>query len=69
MKNTVRLAGLSLAGMSANLMAHPGHDHSHWSSPAMHSMLFVVLVAAGAAAVYALRQARKTRSAKQEQKD
>lgn len=42
-KHTLLMAGLStLPGLA---IAHPGHDHAHWSGPLVHAMLFVSIVA------------------------
>lgn len=46
------LAGSTvLTALSTSVVAHPGHDHSHWTSPMMHSILgFSILAVAGFAA-------------------
>lgn len=47
-----------ISTLSEALMAHAGHDHGHWLSPAIHSILFVS-VAAVAALFLALSVYRK----------
>lgn len=56
-------------GLSANVLAHAGHDHSHWTSPAMHALAYVAVIAVAGAGVWALRQYKaKTRGNQQEEK-
>lgn len=40
-------------------LAHPGHDHGHWASPALHALLVGALLAAGIAALWALLRRRQ----------
>jgi len=44
-------------------LAHPGHDHAHWASPALHALLLAALAAIGGAAVWTI--ARRRRRARQ----
>lgn len=56
-------------GLSANVLAHAGHDHSHWSSPGLHALAYAAVIAVAGAAVWALRQHRvKQRSHQQREK-
>jgi hypothetical protein len=43
-------------------LAHPGHDHSHWSGPALHGAFFLALLVSAAALWWSLR-ARHNRQA------
>ncbi len=46
--------------LSEIAVAHPGHDHEHWSSYAVHGVYFVSLMALVVVAVYAVRRKRLT---------
>ncbi|MCE2029844.1 hypothetical protein [Sessilibacter corallicola] len=35
---------LLLIALVSPVSAHPGHDHSHWLSPAMHSVYFISIL-------------------------
>ncbi|MBM6550725.1 hypothetical protein [Marinomonas ostreistagni] len=63
MLTRVFTSAVALTATSAAL-AHPGHDHSHWSSPAVHALFFIgIAVVLGAAAW----QIRKQIKAKRDQ--
>ncbi len=46
---------VALLTLSTEVLAHPSHDHSHWSSPAVHAMFAAALVVAVGAGVWAYR--------------
>ena len=55
-------AALAIAGVSLSsaALAHPGHDHAHWASPAMHSALFLSVAAVVAVAIwFSVRRRRR----------
>lgn len=35
----------SLLVLSTSVLAHGGHDHSHWTSPYLHVLLYLSIVA------------------------
>ncbi len=56
-------------GLTTNVLAHAGHDHGHWSSPAMHALAYAAIIAVAGAGVWALRAYKnKARSNQQEDK-
>ena len=57
-KTTVPLSA-ALLTLSTEVLAHPSHDHSHWSSPAIHAMFAAALIVAGGAGVWAYRLYRQ----------
>ncbi|PIE41727.1 MAG: hypothetical protein CSA49_02005 [Gammaproteobacteria bacterium] len=54
MKKTMLLVAGTLLPLSS--FAHPGHDHSHWTSPLAHGILFVSIVAVAALGVKLFKQ-------------
>ena len=55
---------LSLACFSLSTLAHSGHDHNHWSSPALHTLFYVSLGAAlGAIAFLVFKKLTRTKHA------
>lgn len=63
------VTAVSQLGLSANVLAHTGHDHSHWTSPAMHALAYAAVIAIAGAGVWALRQHKaKQRGNQQEEK-
>lgn len=55
----------SLASMTAMMtfatqtIAHPGHDHSHWSSPMMHSIFGISMILVAGFAVWKIKARAK----------
>jgi predicted secreted protein len=45
LKKSLPLA-VALITPASFVAAHPGHDHGHWASPAVHSFLLVALASA-----------------------
>ena len=69
MKNTLSslITLLFLAPFSISAFAHPGHDHSHWTSELAHSILFVAIACVVAMSVkFMKRKSTKSNSAKKE---
>lgn len=66
MRKTLLLAAGTMLPLTAT--AHPGHDHSHWTSSLAHGVLFVGIVAIAALGAKLIKQhsARKTASADKE---
>ncbi|ROS05381.1 hypothetical protein EDC56_0911 [Sinobacterium caligoides] len=52
----------TLVLLSTEANAHAGHDHSHWSSPAIHSLLFVAIGAVALTAIWSFRRRRNKTS-------
>ncbi len=50
-----------LMAVAAVAEAHPGHEHSHWSSPLVHALFYLAIVAAAGAGVYLLRRRASSR--------
>ena len=40
MKNPLIASGLLLLTAANTALAHPGHDHSDWSSPLVHTLFY-----------------------------
>ncbi|BFM08451.1 hypothetical protein [Halioxenophilus aromaticivorans] len=62
MKHTILARGAALvtAAVFCNqAMAHAGHDHNHWSSPALHALAVMAVAAVGAGVWVALRQRKQ----------
>jgi len=56
-------AAIATASVSTSALAHPGHDHGHWSSPALHAVFFLaVAVLTAGAGIWALRRSRRQRA-------
>lgn len=59
---TVSAANCALQmGLMANVVAHTGHDHSHWSSPAVHALAVAALMAVVGAGVW-LAKSKKSKA-------
>lgn len=62
MKKIVCLAPAALAVMASTVHAHPGHDHSHWSSTGIHALFYIALGAATVAGIAAaVKYAKKSK--------
>lgn len=59
------LTGLLVLAFAGSAVAHPGHDHSHWTSPAVHAAFFIAVAAIIGAGVWRVRKSRHTKSDKQ----
>jgi hypothetical protein len=57
-KKCLSLAAALLVPVSF-VAAHPGHDHSHWASPAVHSFLLLALASAIATSIWFYRRGSK----------
>ena len=55
---TALLSALLLT-LSTSSLAHPGHDHGHWSSSAVHTLLVAAIVAIPAIAIWVYRNQHK----------
>lgn len=51
-------SSIVLTTLSTNVIAHAGHDHSHWTSPLAHSIFGLSILAVVGIAVWKI----KTRS-------
>lgn len=49
----------SLSLLAAPVFAHPGHDHGHWSSPALHALLIGGVIAVAVVAIWRLLRTRQ----------
>lgn len=49
----------ALMALSTTALAHPGHDHSHWSSSAHHALFLAALVLVAGAGYSAYRHFRQ----------
>ncbi len=67
LKKNLCLSAPALLAMSAPVLAHSGHNHAHWSSPAVHAILAVALSATVAVGVYAWRQHQRTTAQRQQE--
>jgi Ca2+/H+ antiporter len=56
----------SAVSLPSTVLAHPGHDHGHWSSAGLHAIAAVALIAAVITGVWFL--ARRHRSSLQQQR-
>lgn len=57
---------LSAASLSGAVLAHPGHDHDHWSSSATHAVLLMSVLAVAAAAVWIAVRRQKRRAGRRD---
>lgn len=57
MKKTLSTVGVMLLAVANTAQAHPGHDHSSWTSPLVHGILFASIAAVVATACYVMNQA------------
>lgn len=65
-KKSLPLA-LALMTPASFVAAHSGHDHSHWSSPAIHSFLLMALVSAvGTGIWFYLRRSNNIKTVNEE---
>lgn len=46
---------------AAAAQAHPGHEHAHWSSPLVHALFYLAILAAAGTGVYLLRRRASSR--------
>ncbi len=53
--HTLSAIPASIILLSSNAMAHPGHDHGHWSSSATHALLALAFIGVAAVGVWAYR--------------
>lgn len=53
-----------LLAFSTTAFAHPGHDHSHWMSGAIHFLLAGACLSVAALGVYSLKAKVRTSKAK-----
>jgi hypothetical protein len=53
---------LGTAALSGAVLAHPGHDHAHWSSSAMHAALLMSMFALAATGVWLALRRQKQRA-------
>jgi hypothetical protein len=58
MKAKVALA-LATAAASQSVLAHPGHDHSHWLSNPIHALSVLAAAAIIGTAVYAIAKKKQ----------
>jgi hypothetical protein len=62
-------AAAGLASMPTVVLAHPGHDHSHWSSGPSHALLLLGILAAASALGWALLRQRRRAAIRSQVKD
>lgn len=63
------LVSTALSSLSALAGAHAGHDHGHWSSPAVHAVLLAAFVGIGVSAAFCFSRNlrnKKDRAAKKQ---
>ncbi|RBO84099.1 hypothetical protein [Marinomonas aquiplantarum] len=65
---TSLVASLCLALMSSMVLAHPGHDHAHWSSELIH-MLTWLAIASVIVGGLIYKQVLRRKGSKQEDKN
>ena len=60
----MKKSALTVAGMLIPLSAtaHPGHDHSHWTSSLAHGILFVGIMAVAALGIKLLNKNANTKN-------
>jgi len=68
MFETRMLSVLFMWLLATGVSAHPGHDHTHWSSAWIHGSLLVLVVVAVAMTIFAWRRRRARTVAKAESK-
>lgn len=61
------LASLLALVFAGTVLAHPGHDHSHWTSPAIHAVFYIGIIAMVAAGVWQYRKNRSSSKSSQKQ--
>lgn len=68
-KMRLNLCLISSALLTSSVVsAHPGHDHSHWTSEPMHMLFYGAVALAGTAAtVWAIKAKRKETTKEREQ--
>lgn len=67
---TALIAATAPLTVPAAALAHPGHDHSHWTSFGIHGLFLVGMAAVCAAVVWALsRQGRRAAQAMDKHSD
>ena len=59
--NTRYLVSFLTLMITGSALAHPGHDHSHWSSPAVHAALLIAVAMVVGTGVWKLRKSLKAR--------
>ncbi|WP_024953327.1 MULTISPECIES: hypothetical protein [Cobetia] len=68
MKKALSISSLLILAIANTAQAHPGHDHSSWTSPLTHTLFYGSIAAVVGTAFYVMRQARLKRQ-RSEQKD
>lgn len=56
------LAALFIALFSTASLAHPGHDHNHWSSSLTHLVLALSIVGIASVGVFLYRRNKQLKS-------
>ncbi|MFK4015928.1 MULTISPECIES: hypothetical protein [Halomonadaceae] len=69
MKNPLIASGLLLLTAANTALAHPGHDHSDWSSPLVHTLFYGAIAAVIGTAFFVIRQSRHKRQTTQQKED
>lgn len=67
MKKVQFLFASLLVMVSTSVLAHPGHNHEHWSSNAVHFLYFVAIAAALSVAWKAVKSFQRTNKIKAQQ--
>jgi len=62
--STQLLSGAALLLPASALMAHPGHDHSHWFSDINHALFYVGIASVVGAAAFMFKTRRKNMAKK-----
>ncbi|GED41892.1 hypothetical protein FBG13_01430 [Cobetia marina] len=69
MKKPLIASGLLLLTAANTALAHPGHDHSDWSSPLVHTLFYGAIAAVIGTAFFVIRQSRHKRQTTQQKED
>lgn len=65
MKKSAIACGLSTLFLAQFALAHPGHDHAHWSSNPIHLLTLAALVGTGVVCAVLLSAKKRAKKAKQ----
>ncbi|MFT2090357.1 hypothetical protein [Paraglaciecola sp. 2405UD69-4] len=63
------ITAVALSSISATVLAHEGHDHSHWSSDALHILFYSSLAAVAAAISFLVVKQLKSTKANSKNKE
>ncbi|TVU70025.1 hypothetical protein [Cobetia crustatorum] len=69
MKKALSISSLLILTAANTALAHPGHDHSDWSSPLVHTLFYGAIAAVIGTAFFVIRQSRHKRHNTQQKED